>query len=478
MPTYSLVTFGCQMNQHDSERVAEVLREMGYEESEGPAAADVVLLNTCSVREKAEHKLRSEVGRIAMLKRDRPELIIGVLGCVAQQEGDRLLRQMPDLDLVVGPDRIGELPAILHAVDSGAPALVRTGFDVDAPEFLAARPEPGRAPVSAFVTVMKGCDERCSFCIVPHTRGPERYRPAREIVAEVARLVSAGVREVTLLGQTVNSYRDPEASFGADHARGSRSERMRSESEFPALLRRIVEEVPALLRLRYTSPHPRHLTDALIRAHAELPPLVRHVHLPVQSGSDRVLRRMIRRYTVEEYETRVARLREAVPGITLSTDVIVGFPGETPEDFRGTLELLERVGYAGVFAFKYSVRPHTPALNFEDDVSEAEKAERLARLFEVSEPRRRAHLTGLVGQVEPVLVEGRSKGGAFTGRTERNEIVHFEAGQTDPTGLLVRLRIERAFKNSLFGALEDGQRLPPLEERRPERRALPMLQAE
>jgi tRNA-2-methylthio-N6-dimethylallyladenosine synthase len=452
MPTYALVTFGCQMNQHDSERIAEVLRDGGYSECESPEQADLVLLNTCSVREKAEQKLRSEVGRLGMLKEARPDLVICVAGCVAQQEGERLIKRMPQIDLVVGPDRIADLPRALADLELGAPPQVRVGFDVDEPQFLTARPLPGRAPVSAFVTVMKGCDERCSFCIVPTTRGPERYRPAREIVQEIARLVASGTLEVTLLGQTVNSYRDPEHSLPSDAD---------DESEFAWLLRRIAAEVPGLLRLRYTSPHPRHLTQALITAHAELKLLVRHVHMPVQSGSDRVLKRMIRRYTASDYRERVQRLRDAVPGVTLSTDVIVGFPGETREDFEATLALVDTVGFAGLFGFKYSQRPNTPALRFADDVSEDEKSQRLEELFALADGQRRAHLQSRVGQVEDVLVEGRGRGDEYSGRSERNEIVHVESGDRDPSGRLVKVRIERAYKNSLFGTLVDTSTLPP-----------------
>lgn len=467
MPTYALVTFGCQMNQHDSERIAEVLRDVGYSECAAPEHADLVLLNTCSVREKAEQKLRSEVGRLGMLKELRPDLVIGVAGCVAQQEGERLIKRMPQIDLVIGPDRIADLPRALADLELGSPPQVRVGFDMDEPRFLTASPLPGRAPVSAFVTVMKGCDERCSFCIVPTTRGPERYRPAREIVEEVARLVAAGTLEVTLLGQTVNSYRDPERSLPAAEREAD------DESEFAWLLRRIVDEVPGLLRIRYTSPHPRHLTRALIAAHAELPTLVRHVHLPVQSGSDRVLKRMIRRYTVADYRERVARLRAAVPGVTLSTDVIVGFPGESREDFEGTLALVQGIGFAGIFGFKYSQRPGTPALRFADDVPEEEKSARLAELFRVADAYRREHLESRVGLVEDVLVEGRGRNAEYTGRSERNEIVHIESSGGDPSGQLVRVKIERAYKNSLFGKLTE---LPaPMPEARPRVRQLPLL---
>jgi tRNA-2-methylthio-N6-dimethylallyladenosine synthase len=267
VPTYRVITFGCQMNQHDSARIGEVLESAGYQATESNDEADVILLNTCSVREKAEQKLRSEVGRLGRLKRARPGLLIGVAGCVAQQEGERLVRRLPQIDFMVGPDNVPELPRLLSEAELGAPAQVRTVFDYDAPHFLAARATPGKTPVSAFVTTMKGCDERCTFCIVPFTRGKERYRPSSEILDEIERLVAAGAREVTLLGQTVDSYRDPlgllpEAKAAGDGIRrwGRRRMRPEDETEFPALLRAIAARVPALVRLRYTSPHPRHLT--------------------------------------------------------------------------------------------------------------------------------------------------------------------------------------------------------------------------
>ncbi|HWA75046.1 MAG TPA: tRNA (N6-isopentenyl adenosine(37)-C2)-methylthiotransferase MiaB [Polyangiaceae bacterium] len=481
MPKFALVTFGCQMNQHDSERIGEVLRGAGYSECERPDQADLVLLNTCSVREKAEQKLRSEVGRLGMLKQQRPDLLIAVAGCVAQQEGERLMKRMPQIDLLIGPDQIPELPQALEALDQGAAPRLHIGFDLDEPRFLSARPEPGTAAVSAFVTVMKGCDERCSFCIVPTTRGPERYRPAPDIVAEIARLVAAGTREITLLGQTVNSYRDPLRSLPqAPRPEGDWNfacAEPADESEFPALLRRIVAEVPELVRLRYTSPHPRHLTPSLIRAHAELEPLVRHLHLPLQSGSDRVLKRMIRRYTISDYRERVRALRAAVPGLTLSTDVIVGFPGETLDDFAATVRFVDEIGFTGLFGFKYSARPFTPALRLGDDIPEAEKSRRLEELFALSDAYRRVHLESRVGHEEAVLVEGRGRGADFSGRSERNEIVHIRAPEVDPTGHLVRVRIQQAFNNSLSGVLSDERGLPKLADRAvaPARRALPVL---
>jgi len=487
MPAYTLVTFGCQMNQHDSDRIGEVLRNIGYTEVAEPANADLVLLNTCSIREKAEQKLRSEVGRIGLLKRAKPGLVIGVAGCMAQQEGERLSKRMPQIDFMLGPDNISELPSILAELELGAPPRIRTVFDLDAPQFLNARAEPGRTGATAFVTIMKGCDERCTYCVVPYTRGPERYRTAREILAEIRLLVDAGVREVTLLGQTVNSYRDPAGSLALAPGAGEvhfehtlRAVALEDESEFPALLRAICAEVPELVRLRYTSPHPRHLTWSLILAHRDLPALARHVHMPVQSGSDRVLKRMLRRYTVDEYVERVDALRNAVPGVTFSTDVIVGFPGETREDFAATLALAERVKFTGFFGFTYSERPNTPALKLADDVPEAEKSARLEQIFELTDRHRREHLQGLIGTTENVLVERRGKNGDLMGRSERNEIVHFECA-VDAVGQMLPVRIREAYNNSLRGELEPGFVVAPALERRTAsavgsaRRMLPVL---
>jgi tRNA-2-methylthio-N6-dimethylallyladenosine synthase len=488
MPGFAVVTFGCQMNQHDSDRISEVLARAGWTLEPEPEYADLVLLNTCSVREKAEQKLRSEVGRIALIKERRPSLVIGIAGCVAQQEGERLLARMPEVDLIIGPDNIAELPELLAQAELGAPAQVRTVFDSDAPRFLEARPASGRARASEFVTVMKGCNERCAFCIVPHTRGPERYRPARQIIEEVARLVAAGAREVTLLGQTVNSYTDPEGTLAPAPGAGERpwththpTTARQDESMFPALLRAIVAHVPGLWRLRYTSPHPRHLTRSLILAHRDLEPLARHVHLPVQSGSDRLLRRMIRRYSAAEYRERVAALRAEVRDVTLSTDVIVGFPGETREDFEATLGLVRDVGFTGLFGFKYSPRPYTPALKLDGEPSEEEKSARLAELFAVSEAQRQAHLAALVGTTQRVLVEGRGKTSGYTGRSAQNEIVHFEC-PVDPTAELVPVQVTRAFKNSLGAepepewlASDAAKRLAPVARAAEnERRVLPI----
>lgn len=461
---------GCQMNVHDSRRIEEVLRAAGWSATDEAALAELVVFNTCSVREKAEHKLMSALGTARPLKEERPEVVIAVAGCVAQQEGERLIKKAPYIDVVIGPDNIGELAGLVESARGGARPVARTEFDVHAPSFLEATPSPARLEVNAFVTTMKGCDERCTYCIVPHTRGPERYRPAVDIVHEVRAMVAGGVREVTLLGQTVNSWFEPREDR-APSAPPTWQSRLAKTSEFAGLLRRIAREVPELERLRYTSPHPRHLTDALIDAHAELDVLARHVHLPVQSGSDRMLKRMLRRYTRELYLERIAKLRDAVPGLTLSTDLIVGFPGETDADFELTLSLIREAGFVAAFAFKYSPRPYTPSLKLEDDVPEALKAERLARLFDVVAEQQQAHLRELVGARARVLVEGPSRGdeGRFRGRSERNEIVHVLGPEgVDLTGRMIVAEITEANKHSLMGAAVDIGDAPA-------RRSLPVV---
>ena len=472
---YLVQTFGCQMNVHDTDRMESVLRAAGGTSVAAPEEADLIVFNTCSVREKAEQKLRSEVGKLAPLKRARPDLVIAVAGCMAQQEGEKLLARIKHIDLVVGPDNVPELPALVMEQMGGSPPVARTVFDVQAPRFLTAVPEPGRAPVVALVTTMKGCDERCSFCVVPYTRGPERYRPAREVVDEIRRFVDAGSREVLLLGQTVDSFRDPELPAPESDDP--------DESQFPHLLRAIAAEVPALARLRYTSPHPRHATASLARAHAELGVLARHVHLPVQSGSDRVLRRMIRRYTRAEYVARALRLQASRPGLTLSTDVIVGFPGETDDDFEQTLSLVREVGFTTLFGFKYSPRPLTPSLRLKDDVTEQDKSERLTRLFELVEAQGAAHLATLVGTTQRVLVEGASKSekgdlgrDRVQGRTEQHEIVHVEApGAGGLVGEIVEVEIVRANRRSLMG--RPTRPVPAAAVKREGRRGLPVVAA-
>jgi tRNA-2-methylthio-N6-dimethylallyladenosine synthase len=405
-----------------------------------------------------------------MRKREQTDLVIVVAGCVGQQEGKRLLSAAPEIDLVIGPDNIPTLPALISDIEQGGPRRAVTRFDLDDPRFLAASPTLGQLAPSTYVTVMKGCNERCSYCIVPYTRGAERYRSSHEILSEISTLVEGGVREITLLGQTVNSYRDPARALVKapetgryDWNQTTRHLAAEDESEFPSLLYAIAERVPGLLRLRYTSPHPRYLTRALIEAHRRIPILAKHLHLPVQSGNNAMLKRMIRRYTREEYIERVTALTEAVPGLSLGTDVIVGFSGETREQFNDTISLVEQLRFSGVFGFKYSPRPGTPALKMGDDVSEEEKSSRLEELFERHDVIRRANLDSFVGTVQDVLCEGKKKDGAYTGRTARNEIVHF-GSRDDVTGRLVKVRIAVSFKNSLGAELLDESLRIPVNE--------------
>ena len=484
------------MNVHDSDRMGEVLRAAGGSPAERMEEADLAVFNTCSVRDKAEQKLRSLVGKLAALKRERPALVIAVAGCVAQQEGTALLKHLRHVDIVIGPDHVAELPELFSEQLAGGPPTSRTDFDVASPRFLswstdAVRSTNGEAaPATAFVTTMKGCDERCTFCIVPYTRGPERYRSAREIVDEARRLVDSGTREIVLLGQTVDSFRDPSLSEPVPIGTTDSSEFHGDESQFPNLLYMLASAVPTwdaghrdapgLARVRYASPHPRHATAALARAHAELDVLARHVHLPMQSGSDRVLRRMVRRYTTAEYIERAERLMQSRSDLTLSTDIIVGFPGETEEDFQQTLALVRHIGYASVFGFKYSPRPFTPALHLGDDVPEEVKSDRLDRLFELTDQLSSLHLSRLVGTRQRVLVEGASKSekGSLAadrvqGRTERNEIVHLaHPGAAGLIGSIVDVTIVRANKHSLLGSLDETPRSA-----RPISRRLPVVQS-
>lgn len=483
-PRYLIETFGCQMNVHDSERMEDALRASGWVVADGEHDADLIVLNTCSVREKAEHKLRSEVGRLRPLKKLRPDVIVAVAGCVAQQEGEKLLAAIPHIDIVIGPDNLGELAALAETIRLGGPPVARTVFDVDHPTFLAAGEARG---ITAFVTTMKGCDERCSFCVVPYTRGPERYRSEAEIVSEIRALVAGGVREVTLLGQTVNSWIAPDIFDLETQSRGAAPSTRETPSQFGALLATIEREVPLLGRLRYTSPHPRHLTDALIEAHANVSVLARHLHLPVQSGSNRMLKRMIRRYTRESYLERVNALRARVPGLTLSTDIIVGFPGETDGDFEETLSLVRDAGFVASFGFKFSPRPHTPALKLADDVPESVKDARLAALFAAVQVQQSQHLASLVGSTVRVLVEGESRPSGskqakiatrVMGRSERNEIVHLDVPEgRDPTplfGRFIEVSVARANAHSLVGVLPEMD-LPVVASAAPGRRSLQVV---
>lgn len=429
-------TFGCQMNVHDSERIQEIMLAAGYELAAAPSDADVLVVNSCTVREKAWHKAISEAGRLGVQKRSRKEVLVVVAGCVAEQEKERVFKLVPVVDLVVGPDRYPQLPAMLEEVRREGRKLARHGFDAGAPEdFLPTRPQGGGRPASAYVTVMKGCSEQCSYCIVPSVRGPRRSRPAVDILSEAQLLVAEGARELTLLGQTVNSYRDGELTF--------------------ARLLREVDKLAGLKRLRFTSPHPRFMSDEAIACFGGLASLCESLHLPVQSGSDAVLARMKRRYTADHYRRVTQGLRNSCPEIALSTDIIVGYPGETDAEFHETLRLIEDVNFASAFSFKYSTRPGTPAADLPDDVPEQVKAHRLAQVHELIERQSDAARAAEVGRTVEVLVEGKGRNpGQASGRTRKNQIVNFVPNTRlaqDLVGELVQVLVKQALPHSLEG---------------------------
>ncbi|MEW6325355.1 MAG: tRNA (N6-isopentenyl adenosine(37)-C2)-methylthiotransferase MiaB [Nitrospirota bacterium] len=428
-------TYGCQMNDHDSERMAGLLAPEGYQPTARPDEADLILMNTCSIREKAEQKAFSELGRIQQLQRSRPELIVGVAGCMARQEGAALVQRHPWIRLVFGSKQIDQLPRLLReTVHSGRPVVA-----VDDPAGMApSLPARRAAGARAWVSIMEGCENQCSFCVVPHTRGRERSRWSGEIVEEIRGLVAAGYREVTLLGQNVNSY-------GRTSSEGV---------TFAELLRRL-SAIEGLARIRFTTSHPMAVTDAMIDAMAELPAVCEHLHLPMQSGSDRVLDRMRRDYTRADYRRRAGALRARVTGLALTTDIIVGFPGETEEDFEQTLDAVREFAFTALFAFRYSPRPNTAALSLDGRVDEATAARRLQRLFSLQRELVAARNEALVGTTQELLLEGRSRaqdssrGEWFCGRTRTNELVHVIAGES-----LVGRLVPALIRHSRAGRLE------------------------
>jgi tRNA-2-methylthio-N6-dimethylallyladenosine synthase len=431
-------THGCQMNEYDSSRMADVLAASHrLEVVQDPALADVLLLNTCSIREKAQEKVFSELGRWKELKDRNPSLVIGVGGCVASQEGEAIRDRAPYVDLVFGPQTLHRLPRMLDE----ARRTRRPVIDVSFPEIekFDCLPAPRAAGPTAFVSVMEGCSKYCSFCVVPYTRGEEVSRPFDDVIAECVGLAGQGVREITLLGQNVNAYR------GAMHD---------GESADLALLITCLAAIEGIGRIRYTTSHPLQMSDSLIQVHAEVPELVGHLHLPVQSGSDRVLALMKRNHTALEYRSIIRRLREARPGISLSSDFIVGFPGETDADFEQTMALIEAVGFDHSFSFIYSRRPGTPAADLPDDVPMAVKRERLARLQARIGELAAGISRDMVGRVERVLVEqtSRKRADQLCGRTENNRVVNFD-GDPALIGRFVELRITEALPNSLRGVV-------------------------
>jgi tRNA-2-methylthio-N6-dimethylallyladenosine synthase len=430
-------TFGCQMNEYDSDKMSDVLKHShGLELTDDVDQADVLLVNTCSIREKAEEKLFHQLGRWKKLKTAKPNLVIGVGGCVASQEGDLILKRAPYVDLIFGPQTLHRLPNMLNDVLDKSQVSIDISFpEIEKFDHL---PEPHSDTASAFVSVMEGCSKYCTFCVVPYTRGEEISRPFNDVIREVEVLAEQGVKEINLLGQNVNAYRG-----------------LMDDGEIAdlALLIAIVAQVSGIERIRYTTSHPVEFSDRLIKTYAEVPELVSHVHLPVQSGSDKILGSMKRGHTVIEYKSKIRKLREIRPNISLSSDFIIGFPGETEEDFNNTMKLIDEMGFDKSFSFIYSKRPGTIAASLPDDVDQTVKKQRLAviqgKLNENTEKISRS----MIGSIQKVLVEGHSKkGSTLSGRTENMRTTHFQ-GNEDLIGQLVSVKITEGFTNSLQGKL-------------------------
>lgn len=434
---FYIETYGCQMNEHDSERMASILAGEGYVRTDDPREANLILVNTCSVRGKPEHKAYSAIGRFTQLKLRRKGLVVGMAGCVAQQEGEELLRRFPLLDLVMGTHQIPRLAEFVKRIREEGVRIAETTFQ---PERQFDRVSTPPALLNgrrwAYVTIMQGCDNFCSFCIVPYVRGREKSRPSREILDEIRRLADAGVVEVYLLGQNVNSYGLKE----------------KGEISFVELLERI-NEIPGIRRIRFTTSHPKDLSQELIRAFGRLEKLCEHIHLPVQSGSDSVLARMNRKYTVSEYLDKVEALRRIKSDIAITTDIIVGFPGETEEDFEKTLKLVRLVRYDSIYSFKYSPRPGTAAAAMEDRVGEEEASRRLRELQKLQDEITLQKNVDLVGKTLEVLIEGPAprSPGLLTGRSRCNRVVNFELDGVRPDRGIVSVKVKEACKHSLRG---------------------------
>ncbi len=440
MPKLYIKTHGCQMNAYDSSKMADVLHEaQGFELCTDPAEADVLLLNTCSIREKAQEKVFSELGRWRPLKEKNPNLIIGVGGCVASQEGEAISKRVPYVDVIFGPQTLHRLPELIQQAQAKGQAAI----DISFPEIekFDRLPEPRADGAMAYVSIMEGCSKYCSFCVVPYTRGEEISRPFDDVIAEVAQLAQQGVKEIILLGQNVNDYR------GLMHD---------GEIADLALLIHFIAALDEVKRIRYSTSHPLAFSDNLINAYAEEPKLANHLHLPVQSGSDRILAAMKRNYTVLEFKSKIRKLRKVRPDISISSDFIIGFPGETEEDFAATLKLVEEIGFDGSYSFIYSPRPGTPAAQLADDVSMEMKKQRLALLQSRLKQQAQQNSRRMVGSQQTILVTGPSKKNPqkLSGRTENNRVVNFVA-DAKYIGQMVCVKITEAKPNSLAAEMEN-----------------------
>jgi tRNA-2-methylthio-N6-dimethylallyladenosine synthase len=431
-------TFGCQMNEYDSDKMTDLLGTEGVVKTDTVEEADIILFNTCSVREKPQEKVFHDLGRVRKLKEKNPALIIGVGGCVASQEGAAIIERAPYVDLVFGPQTLHRLPELIAARRASGRAQVDVSFpEIEKFDTLPAARVEGEAGTSAFVSIMEGCSKFCTFCIVPYTRGEEVSRPLDDVLAEVQALIAQGVKEVTLLGQNVNAYQGLTAEGDT--------------VDLPFLIETLAA-LPQIERIRYTTSHPREMTQRLIDVYATMPKLVSHLHLPVQAGSDRILAAMKRGYTVLEYKSVIRKLRVARPDLSLSSDFIVGFPGETVEDFEKTMQLIEEIGFDTSFSFLFSPRPGTPAAEMTDDTPQEVKSQRLSRLQKRIEEQAFLISQAMVGSVQRVLVEGRAKKDAheLAGRTANNRVVNFK-GSERQIGRFIDVTITAALPHSLRG---------------------------
>ncbi len=430
-------TFGCQMNVHDSEQMAVLLEDMGYELTENSGKADLILMNTCSIREKAEQKAFSELGRLLPLKAQNPNLIIGVAGCLAQHLGKKVYSRAGEVDLVFGTHNIHKLPEMIAAVQKERKKITKIDFSSKIHSLNVFAPPP-KGSLSAFVSIMQGCDNYCAYCVVPFLRGPEMSRTPEDIVDEIKKLIDHGVKDVTLLGQNVNSY-----GKKLDHG-----------CNFVSLIKKI-NEIEDIDRIRFTTSHPKDLSDELIDCFRSVPKLCEHIHLPVQSGSNRILTLMNRGYSVREYYEKIERLRAVCPQISITSDIIVGFPGETQKDYQETIDMMEKIRFDSVFSFKYSERKGTAAQKLEGKVSEAEKRQRLKELQALQDQHTQEKNSALEGGMQEVLVEGLSKNSQHDvmGRTRSWRIVNFQ-GEPELIGKPVIVEITRGYLHSLRGKIE------------------------
>jgi len=430
---YYVWTSGCQMNVHDSEKIAGIFSETGYKEAADTNNADVIVLNTCSIREKAEQKFYSELGRLKKAKKENPDLKVAVAGCIAKQEGKKLFKKFPYIDFVVGPNNIDSVQDWISRTSNGNGQLLAINDNPEYPNKILPMKRSGG--MQAWVSIMYGCDNFCAYCVVPYTRGRERSRPFQDIVKEIEILAGEGVKEVTLLGQNVNSY----------------GRKLSENKDFPALLKAI-HEIDGIKRIRFVTSHPKDFSIKLIEAMRDLPKVCEHIHLPVQAGSDNTLKLMNRKYTYSDYKQKIDLLKKEVPGIAITTDIIAGFPGETDEDFECTITAMKEIEYDGVFAFKYSKRPGTKALDFPDHIDEDIKTKRLAAVLELQESITSLNNKTLEGTTVEVLVEGvsRTNPDTLTGRTRTNKIVNFP-GESSDIEKLIKVKITKAMQHSLYG---------------------------